>query len=301
MWTCDFKLAVKGLEESPTAEMTCGSGLLLNVKGQAIAEAVFLCKSPNEYLFSLRESDVQPAYEALDKYLVADDVTLKILEGEELPYTHVIAVPDSPTLSDAALARRVPPVASKALDQVFFAKTHAWGLSIPRGLLGAKHEEYWVKNWDLLEWKTEEVADDEWTKKRLDAGVPEWGVDFGPNSLPLEFPLFHEISYHKGCYIGQEVIARATYRGHMTRGWIRVRAPESQILREDYLYVVGELEKPVGKLTTVLGNCGMGLLRFSALEGASPEQSKQLVQKLADGSGVISIFQVEKLLPEVVV
>ncbi|PTL84162.1 folate-binding protein YgfZ [Vitiosangium sp. GDMCC 1.1324] len=52
---------------------------------------------------------------------------------------------------------------------------------------------------------------------RVEAGVPRYGQDMVDTTIPLEANLTHAISYNKGCYIGQEVIARATFRGHMNR------------------------------------------------------------------------------------
>lgn len=52
---------------------------------------------------------------------------------------------------------------------------------------------------------------------RVENGVPKYGVDMVETTIPLEANLERAIHYNKGCYIGQEVIARATYRGHMNR------------------------------------------------------------------------------------
>lgn len=52
---------------------------------------------------------------------------------------------------------------------------------------------------------------------RVEAGVPVFGVDMSETTIPLEANLEKAIHYQKGCYIGQEVIARATYRGQMNK------------------------------------------------------------------------------------
>ncbi|MEM1203487.1 MAG: glycine cleavage T C-terminal barrel domain-containing protein [Acidobacteriota bacterium] len=48
---------------------------------------------------------------------------------------------------------------------------------------------------------------------RVEAGVPLWGADFGLEHFPKEIGLEEAISYTKGCYLGQEVVARIHYRG----------------------------------------------------------------------------------------
>jgi folate-binding protein YgfZ len=56
---------------------------------------------------------------------------------------------------------------------------------------------------------------------RIEAGLPRFGVDVGPDRFPFESLLAGAIDYQKGCYVGQEPIARVHARGsaaHMLRG-----------------------------------------------------------------------------------
>jgi folate-binding protein YgfZ len=52
---------------------------------------------------------------------------------------------------------------------------------------------------------------------RIEAGVPLFGRDMSEETIPIEANLLEAISYTKGCYIGQEVIARIDARGHVNR------------------------------------------------------------------------------------
>jgi tRNA-modifying protein YgfZ len=53
---------------------------------------------------------------------------------------------------------------------------------------------------------------------RIEAGLPLWGVDMDENTIPNEAGLERRaISYNKGCYIGQETIARIKTYGHVNR------------------------------------------------------------------------------------
>ncbi|HJR64210.1 MAG TPA: glycine cleavage T C-terminal barrel domain-containing protein [Gemmatimonadaceae bacterium] len=58
-----------------------------------------------------------------------------------------------------------------------------------------------------------------WDIARIEAGRPEWGVDIDDSTIPQEvnFDELHAISYTKGCYVGQEVVARVHFRGHVNR------------------------------------------------------------------------------------
>ncbi len=54
---------------------------------------------------------------------------------------------------------------------------------------------------------------------RIEAGRPEWGLDIDETTIPQEanFDELHAISYTKGCYVGQEVVARVHFRGHVNK------------------------------------------------------------------------------------
>lgn len=51
--------------------------------------------------------------------------------------------------------------------------------------------------------------------RRLEAGIPWWGEELNSTLVPLEARLDHAISLQKGCYVGQEIIARIDARGHV--------------------------------------------------------------------------------------
>ncbi len=52
---------------------------------------------------------------------------------------------------------------------------------------------------------------------RIENGIPLYGVDMDENTIVPELGLDGLISYNKGCYIGQEIIARIHFRGHVAK------------------------------------------------------------------------------------
>ena len=52
---------------------------------------------------------------------------------------------------------------------------------------------------------------------RIEAGIPVYGVDIDEGNMMLETGLSDAVSFTKGCYTGQEAVAMATYRGHVSR------------------------------------------------------------------------------------
>jgi folate-binding protein YgfZ len=58
---------------------------------------------------------------------------------------------------------------------------------------------------------------------RMEAGIPWPGIDFDETHLVLEAGLERGISFKKGCYLGQEVVERASARGHVNRRLVGLR------------------------------------------------------------------------------
>ena len=61
------------------------------------------------------------------------------------------------------------------------------------------------------------IDDDVYEVLRIESGIPKYGVDMDENTIVPEVGLERMISYDKGCYIGQEIIARIHFRGHVAK------------------------------------------------------------------------------------
>lgn len=61
------------------------------------------------------------------------------------------------------------------------------------------------------------IDDELYETLRIESGVPRYGVDMDENTIVPELGLDGLISYSKGCYIGQEIIARIHFRGHVAK------------------------------------------------------------------------------------
>jgi tRNA-modifying protein YgfZ len=59
--------------------------------------------------------------------------------------------------------------------------------------------------------------------RRVEAGLPRYGRDVSEDHFPFEANLDSTISYTKGCYVGQEVVARAHARGHANKRLVGIR------------------------------------------------------------------------------
>jgi folate-binding protein YgfZ len=72
-----------------------------------------------------------------------------------------------------------------------------------------------------------EISDVLFETLRIENGIPIYGVDMDENTIVPELGIDEMISYTKGCYIGQEIVARIHFRGHVAKrlSGIKLAAP----------------------------------------------------------------------------
>ena len=105
---------------------------------------------------------------------------------------------------------------------------------------------------------------------RILTGVPRVGVDTGPSTLVQEAGLEDvAVSFDKGCYLGQETVARAQFRGRVNRTLRRLRLDE---LPAQLPAPVTHEGKDVGAVTSAValddGAVGLAILRRQVPPGA---------------------------------
>ena len=105
-----------------------------------------------------------------------------------------------------------------------------------------------------------------WDIARVEAGRPEWGVDMDDATIPQEANLdvLNAISYTKGCYTGQETVARVHFRGHVNRTLRGLRftgalPPTKAALFDTAGKQLGEITS--GVASPRLGAIGLGMVR----------------------------------------
>lgn len=117
----------------------------------------------------------------------------------------------------------------------------------------------------------EEVALEDYTKHRYTIGISEGAVEV-VNSIPLEHNLawLNGVSFGKGCYIGQELVARTHHVGVIRKRLMPVIFSSDINDNENIsgTSVVNEKQKSVGKIIAHCGNVGIGLLRLKEVHAA---------------------------------
>jgi tRNA-modifying protein YgfZ len=112
----------------------------------------------------------------------------------------------------------------------------------------------------------EEVGDEELERWRIESGIPRWGSEIDERILPAEAGLDEtHISFSKGCYPGQEPIARQRYRGKVNRK-LRVLDVEGEAEPGDELQLDG---KTVGRITSAVKGVALAYVRVEVPEDAT--------------------------------
>jgi tRNA-modifying protein YgfZ len=112
---------------------------------------------------------------------------------------------------------------------------------------------------------------DELERRRIEAGIPRWGRELDERVLPAEAGLdATHISFSKGCYPGQEPIARLHYRGHPNRG---LRVLELADVPE-YDTELVHAGKVVGRVTSAVRRSDGSVVALAFVRAEVPQDAR---------------------------
>ncbi len=201
--TCDVKTLAPG--EGAYGFITSHQGRILSdMVVTALEDRLWLLLPPGED---------EAVAKHLRKYILADRVEILPLE-DMLPVT-LIGPKATEVLGDATLP---PPGDWRHVR----SRVQGTEVELQRsGRLGAEAYTLWVSASiakSLIEVLLENpavrrVSAEALEVLRAEAGISSFGKDFGPENFPQETGAEEAVSYTKGCYLGQEVVARIHYRG----------------------------------------------------------------------------------------
>jgi aminomethyltransferase len=86
---------------------------------------------------------------------------------------------------------------------------------------------------------------------RIEAGVPRYGVDMDETNVVTESALDDAVSYTKGCYVGQEIIARIKYRGHVAKKLSGLVFAQAAKVEANAAIRSSMDDKDIGRITSV--------------------------------------------------
>jgi folate-binding protein YgfZ len=207
---------LQGMLTNDVARLGPGTGcpaLLLTIQGRVVADLVVSADAEALVLdVDRRAQDAMVG--ALDALIIADDVELAADEATTLVG---VAGPDALGLVPAAAALAPYAHVGGEVGGVAVRVVRAGAAAPVAVVLHAPRSEA-SRVWEsLVAAGAVACGRDALEARRIELGVPRIGIDMGEKTLALEVPVEEAVSATKGCYLGQEVIARGTARGHVNR------------------------------------------------------------------------------------
>lgn len=241
-------------------------GLWLDRKGKVVADSFVLQEADDRFYLYSYHSPAKVIIERLEPYIIADDVTLRDLSANT-----TMAALWGDGADDALLHsgfERPDQGSFVHLDRRFlFRGRRSRRINVELVLAGDDNEETMARISAAVTERGGRLVDEtEVERERIEAGIPSVPRDVGPADLPQEGNLEHNaVSYTKGCYLGQEVMARIHSMGQVRRALVQVQLGDESVKPPVPLYDGG---REVGTLRSVSGPApllGLALVKRDVL------------------------------------
>lgn len=217
---------------------------LCTAKGKLVSELVLLPGSGDDEVHALVPAALAEGLrERFDRHIVMDEVEVEVLS----PVSVAVAWDEGDE----------PPVVGAPGVEAFVTRHPAPG----RLLVGAPQAVRTALA------SAEAVGAEGFSRHRIATGSPAWGHELDEGFFPPEVGFVYAVSYDKGCYLGQEPLARIHARGQVNRVMVRVHASRAPT---EPRTLASEGRADAGRLTTWArgpeGVEGLAIVRRDAAE-----------------------------------
>ncbi|PKB71789.1 MAG: hypothetical protein BZY87_03460 [SAR202 cluster bacterium Io17-Chloro-G6] len=201
----------------------------------------------------------QAVIDWLDKYTIMEDLTVEDITSESVMLALVgpdagklLGLESKPGSQDSLSiqAVKIGGYDALAVEQPLGVLSRYWLIAAPDAASGLWHH--------LAENGATPVGATVMDAVRVNFGVPEFGPELGEPYNPLEAGLIGSVDFAKGCYIGQEVIARLDSYKKVQKYLVSLRFADASASPGDALHLDGQ---PVGTITSVAPAPSDGFLR----------------------------------------
>lgn len=193
----------------------------------------------------------------LEKYIIMDDVRLK---GSDEIYFHIEIFSEGDVIELAKIMFDVE--LQKGKFTVYGGSDYIYTDDFKVNTLNVICMEERVNFFKNILHKFRELNKTDYEKLRIVSGIPEGESEFNDQINPVECGLSRFISFTKGCYIGQEVIARLDSQGKIPKQMVQLKS-ESKLESGEKIF--DEDLKESGFVSTALNlgsdNMGLGFIR----------------------------------------
>lgn len=250
---------LQGMVSNDVAALAPGRGCYaahLDSRGKVLALMRVLADA--DALWLELDQDVASSVAALDRLLIMEDAELADRSGESTVLTLVGARARAALEGWARTPLDLPdPYAHRLIEGIRVVRADiGYDLIVPDGTLDSVRGR-------LEEQGVSEAGSELWDLLTLEAGLPRYGMDVDSTTTLPELGE-NGIDYGKGCYIGQEVVAKIRYLGHVNRHFVGFRFSTDRL--PDFGAVVRRGDRPVGTVTRAgdspsVGGIALGFVR----------------------------------------
>lgn len=205
----------------PRAHCRSTYGLWLSAKGKVDGDSFVIERPDGSFLIVSPHCAAHALRERLEAFIIADDVSLTDVTSA---WTGIAVWGNGAAESAAILAARVPEGREAFIDgRVIGYASHRWGAGTIEWLFEGGGDDVTEASDKLVRAGFALVTEAGAGRERILRGGVAVPAELGPGDLPQEAGIEEiAVSFTKGCYIGQEVMARLKSMGRVRRGLTRV-------------------------------------------------------------------------------
>ncbi len=191
--------------------------MILNVKGQIEFDVRIYRRKDDIYLQTA--SDLSEVVMArLQKYIVFDDVKLENI-SDRIRVLHISGEQTFELVSSFGFSSGTQLLETDFGTLLVSEVKRGNGAGFDVHVLGSKFDEL---RQAFITQGTTELSADNLEQRRIVSGLANAHIDGFTGMLPQECGLLEGVSFKKGCYVGQEIMARLDARGHSNKTLARV-------------------------------------------------------------------------------
>lgn len=273
---------VNSLEKSGTCKT-----ILTSDKGRMI-DLLILYNLGDIIFVSCSFNNAKLVVAHLDKYTIMDDFTVKNLSGthETILFTG---------LNASEFVSGFTGLDLKTIDEKTFLVSNDHDAIVCKNdsLIGGvlfiystEDKELWenkISGYSISQnLKPEEITEQEFEVKRIELGIPAFGKELSEQYNPLECGLNKYVSFTKGCYIGQEVIARLDAYDKISKHLVGLRIDGNYSENSEPFRIFRD-GKECGIITSTAGSANFGYIALGFIKTIFLDFNKEYYIKNNNG------------------
>lgn len=235
---------------------------LLTDRAKMVSD-MFVFAFEDSYLIDIEPGALEKARQFIEKYIIADDVAIKDITSET-GHLHIQG-PGAMSMLQELSSRSHTAILGSPVDLI---SVDRWGPGFDILCTAEGLRPIWE---NILRKGIKPIGFEAQEALRIEAGVPRFGMDMDETVLILEAGLTNAISFTKGCFLGQEIVARVRAHGRVTRKLVSLALPGTEPVKKGEK--IKKNDEEIGEITSSAFSPSLGkviALGYVKAERAEP-------------------------------